>query len=52
MLAERVAARVPDAWKAWVARGLSTSPLEAQLAGLDPAAEGQGGVPRRGTGEG
>jgi 4-diphosphocytidyl-2-C-methyl-D-erythritol kinase len=46
VLAERVAARVPDAWNAWVARGLSTSPLEAQLAGLAvPAAGVDGPVP-------
>jgi 4-diphosphocytidyl-2-C-methyl-D-erythritol kinase len=30
--AERVAARVPDAWRAWVARGLDTSPLLEALA--------------------
>ena len=30
--AERVAARVPDAWRAWVARGLDTSPLLDELA--------------------
>lgn len=29
--AERVAARVPDQWRAWVARGLQRSPLLAQL---------------------
>jgi 4-diphosphocytidyl-2-C-methyl-D-erythritol kinase len=52
VLAERVAARVPDAWKAWVARGVSTSPLEAQLAGLAPAAAGQGEPAQRGRSEG
>jgi len=31
--AERVAARVPDAWRAWVARGLDSSPLLEALAG-------------------
>lgn len=31
-LAERVAARVPEPWRAWVAQGLATSPLEALLA--------------------
>jgi 4-diphosphocytidyl-2-C-methyl-D-erythritol kinase len=36
-LAERVAARVPDGWRAWVARGVSVSPLELQLAGRGPA---------------
>jgi 4-diphosphocytidyl-2-C-methyl-D-erythritol kinase len=30
--AERVAARVPDTWRAWVARGLDTSPLLDELA--------------------
>jgi 4-diphosphocytidyl-2-C-methyl-D-erythritol kinase len=30
--AERVAARVPDTWRAWVARGLDTSPLLEELA--------------------
>ena len=30
--AERVAARVPDRWRAWVARGLDRSPLQEQLA--------------------
>jgi len=30
--AERVAARVPDAWRSWVARGLDTSPLLEELA--------------------
>ena len=29
--AERVAARVPDAWRAWVARGLDESPLLEEL---------------------
>ena len=29
--AERVAARVPDAWRAWVARGLDESPLIEEL---------------------
>ena len=29
--AERVAARVPDRWRAWVARGLAASPLHARL---------------------
>ncbi len=29
--AERVAARVPDVWRAWVARGLETSPLLEEL---------------------
>ena len=29
--AERVAARVPDAWRAFVARGLNESPLLEQL---------------------
>jgi 4-diphosphocytidyl-2-C-methyl-D-erythritol kinase len=53
-LAERVAARVPDAWQAWVARGVSTSPLEAQLARLAPAAAagGPGGQVPPGTREG
>ena len=32
--AERVAARVPDVWRGWVARGLDRSPLLAQLARL------------------
>jgi len=31
-LAERVAARVPEPWRAWVAQGLAASPLEALLA--------------------
>jgi 4-diphosphocytidyl-2-C-methyl-D-erythritol kinase len=31
--AERVAARVPDTWRAWVARGLDSSPLLEELAG-------------------
>ncbi len=30
--AERVAARVPDTWRAWVARGVDTSPLLDELA--------------------
>jgi len=30
--AERVAARVPDEWRAWVARGLDSSPLLEELA--------------------
>ena len=30
--AERVAARVPDTWRAWVARGVDTSPLLEELA--------------------
>ena len=30
--AERVAARVPDTWRTWVARGLDTSPLLEELA--------------------
>jgi 4-diphosphocytidyl-2-C-methyl-D-erythritol kinase len=30
--AERVAARVPDTWRAWVARGLDSSPLVEDLA--------------------
>ncbi len=30
--AERLAARVPDCWRAYVARGLNTSPVHAQLA--------------------
>lgn len=29
--AERVAARVPDTWRAWVARGLDSSPLVEEL---------------------
>ncbi len=32
--AERVAARVPDRWRGWVARGLDRSPLHARLARL------------------
>lgn len=32
--AERVAARVPDEWRSWVARGLDRSPLHAALARL------------------
>lgn len=32
--AERVAARVPDEWRGYVARGLNRSPLHAQLARL------------------
>jgi 4-diphosphocytidyl-2-C-methyl-D-erythritol kinase len=40
-LAERVAARVPDAWQAWVARGVSASPLEAALATLPAGAAGR-----------
>jgi 4-diphosphocytidyl-2-C-methyl-D-erythritol kinase len=36
--AERVAARVPDLWRAWVARGLQRSPLLGQL--------GEGGAAR------
>jgi 4-diphosphocytidyl-2-C-methyl-D-erythritol kinase len=31
--AERVAARVPDTWRAWVARGLDRSPLMDELGG-------------------
>jgi 4-diphosphocytidyl-2-C-methyl-D-erythritol kinase len=31
--AERVSARVPDVWRVWVAKGLSHSPLQAQLTG-------------------
>jgi 4-diphosphocytidyl-2-C-methyl-D-erythritol kinase len=31
--AERVAARVPDVWRVWVARGLSHSPLQALRTG-------------------
>ena len=31
--AERVAAQVPDQWRAWVARGLDSSPLLEELAG-------------------
>jgi 4-diphosphocytidyl-2-C-methyl-D-erythritol kinase len=30
--AERIAARVPDQWRAWVARGLDSSPLLEELA--------------------
>jgi 4-diphosphocytidyl-2-C-methyl-D-erythritol kinase len=30
--AERIAARVPDSWRAWVARGLDESPLLEELA--------------------
>jgi 4-diphosphocytidyl-2-C-methyl-D-erythritol kinase len=30
--AERIAARVPDSWRAWVARGLDSSPLLEELA--------------------
>jgi hypothetical protein len=30
--AERVAAQVPDQWRAWVARGLDNSPLLEELA--------------------
>ena len=30
--AERIAARVPDPWRAWVARGLDSSPLLEELA--------------------
>ena len=30
--AERVAARVPDTWRVWVARGLDSSPLRDELA--------------------
>jgi 4-diphosphocytidyl-2-C-methyl-D-erythritol kinase len=30
--AERIAARVPDTWRAWVARGLDSSPLLEELA--------------------
>jgi 4-diphosphocytidyl-2-C-methyl-D-erythritol kinase len=30
--AERVAAQVPDLWRAWVARGLARSPLLDRLA--------------------
>ncbi len=33
--AERIAARVPDQWRAWVVRGLAVSPLEALLAEAD-----------------
>ncbi|MFO1455886.1 MAG: 4-(cytidine 5'-diphospho)-2-C-methyl-D-erythritol kinase [Steroidobacteraceae bacterium] len=39
--AERIAARVPDRWRAWVARGLSSSPVLAQLA-TGPGADRQG----------
>ena len=31
--AERIAARVPDTWRAWVARGLDSSPSLEELAG-------------------
>jgi 4-diphosphocytidyl-2-C-methyl-D-erythritol kinase len=51
-LAERVAARVPDAWRAWVARGLSTTPLEAQLAERFPAGAGRAEPADRGAREG
>lgn len=37
--AERIAARVPEGWRAWVARGLSNSPLQPLL-----AAAGAGGA--------
>jgi 4-diphosphocytidyl-2-C-methyl-D-erythritol kinase len=30
-LAERIAARVPDTWRAWVVRGLDSSPLLEEL---------------------
>jgi 4-diphosphocytidyl-2-C-methyl-D-erythritol kinase len=41
--AERVAARVPDRWRAWVARGLPTSPLVPLLADArGPGAGSQG----------
>ena len=33
--AERVAARVPDRWRAFVARGLNVSPLHAQLSAAE-----------------
>ena len=32
--AERVAARVPDEWRAYVARGVNQSPLVAALASI------------------
>ena len=43
--AERVAARVPERWRAWVARGLSVSPLVPLLAAAgagDREVDGQG----------
>jgi 4-diphosphocytidyl-2-C-methyl-D-erythritol kinase len=42
--AERIAARVPDRWRAWVARGLPTSPLVPLLAAA--GAQGRGGQGR------
>jgi len=51
-LAERVASRVPDAWRAWVARGLSTSPLELQLSERAPEAALRGESADRGAREG
>jgi len=51
-LAERVAARVPEAWRAWAVRGLSTSPLEAQLAGQASAGAGAAEPTGRGVREG
>ncbi len=51
-LAERVAARVPDRWRAWVARGVQVSPLELQLAGRGPSKPRQGERAVPGAGEG
>ncbi len=45
--AERIAARVPDRWRSFVARGLNVSPVHARL-GQRPDTEGAArGAPRR-----
>ncbi|MCC6173073.1 MAG: 4-(cytidine 5'-diphospho)-2-C-methyl-D-erythritol kinase [Gammaproteobacteria bacterium] len=38
--AERIAARVPEGWRAWVVRGLQTSPLLPRLAAADEGRQG------------
>lgn len=44
--AERVAARVPDRWRAWVASGLARSPLLDRLAGAGAGVAREGGARR------
>jgi 4-diphosphocytidyl-2-C-methyl-D-erythritol kinase len=39
--AERVAARVPDRWKSFVARGLAVSPMMERLVGAASRGSGQ-----------
>ena len=51
--AERIAAQVPECWRAWVARGLQSSPLQPLLAAAgESCVAGEAACPGRGQGPG